>query len=141
MSVTVIPLNRAAVALEVDGALIDISAGVQAARLAVAGLSAAYYTLESAWARQADGGARGAAVLTVAVDSGAGTAFQHVLAWLLARDTREVVFTQGQGDSALVYSGRFRVVGLSPLAEAVAGSGTPAYAVVRLALDGPLSTE
>lgn len=138
MSVTVIPLNRASVALEVGGVLVDISGGVQAARLAVSGQAAVYYTLESAWARQADGGTRGAAVLTVAAEGASGTAFQHLLSWLLARDRREVVFTQGD-ETGLVYSGQFRLLSLSPLADALAGSGTPAYVVARLALDGPLS--
>lgn len=141
MTVTVIPLHRASVALQADGALVDISAGVRSARLALAGQPAAYHTLESAWARQSDGGVRGAAALTVVVDSTVGTAFQVLLDWLLARDARQVVFTQGDGDAARVYSGQFRLVGLSPLAEALAGSGAPACAVARLALDGPLSVE
>ena len=139
MSVTVIPLNRATVALEVAGELVDISAGVRGAKLALAGQPAAYYTLESAWARQADGGTRGAALLTVAVDSATGSACRHLLDWLLARDARQMVFTQGEGDSALVYSGQFRLVGQSPLAEARAGDGKPATLRARLALDGPLA--
>lgn len=135
MSISIIPLNRAAVTLEVDGAPVDISAGVRAALLAVAAEPAAYYTLESGWARQMDGGRRGALLLTVPVDSDDESAYAHLRDWLLAGGARGLTLTQAD----VIYSGDFRLRDLSPLADAQAGAGSPALANARLALDGPLS--
>lgn len=140
MSISIIPLGRASVALEVGGEMVDISAGVRTARLAVSGDSAAYYTLDSAWAQQMDGGRRGALLLAVVADPAAGSAYMHLLDWLASGGRRELVFTQDGGDAGdVVTSGQFRLLALLPLADARAGAGGPAEASARLVLDGPLS--
>ena len=133
MSITVIPLNRASVTLEVGGAPVDISAGVRAARLAVAGDPAAYFTLESGWARQMDGGRRAALLLTVVADADANSAYAHLRGWLVAGGARALALTQ----DGVGFGGQFRLLALMPLAEARAGAGGPALASARLALDGP----
>lgn len=135
MSTSVIALDRAAVALEVGGEMVDISGGVRAARLSVTGRDAAYFTLETGWARQMDGGRRGVLLLAVVMDDGADSAYAHLRGWLLAGGARTVALTQGE----IAFNGAFRLVALSPLAEARVGAGGPALAQARLALDGVLT--
>lgn len=137
MSISVIPLNRAAVALEVGGEMTDISGGVRAARLAVASRSAAYFTLESGWARQFDGGRQAALVLIVIADSDLTSACTALRDWLAAGGARSLAVTQ----SDLTYSGTFRLRGLTPLVDAQAGDGKPALVQARLVLDGVLAVE
>jgi hypothetical protein len=136
MSISIIPLGRAEVALKVDGAWVDISAGVRVARLAVSGEATAYFTLESAWAQQMEHGRRGALLLTVLADSATDSAYAHLRDWLAAGGSRELRFTQ---NGSVVTSGTFRLLALLPLVDALAGGGTAAEATARLVLDGVLS--